>query len=402
MLRPLVSVFAVEDTAVQVVWRALPAPEVCLRAGEQAVTVTAPPPAMLHRRGMAPRPLVGRRGRSFSPVGGPGGAVIDGLKPATEYELVVEMPGGEEWVAQRFTTLEPPPGPLLCKFATVNDIHFGEHWFGYLKTIEEPHPLPPGFSNYSFRCTRAALDEALEWGAEAIVVKGDLTNNSQPNEFREIGEVLASLPVPVEVILGNHDARDAEYPARVWLAEHGIVVPDEPWARELPGVRLVMGHTEAFRHKGGHIDARQREQLVALTAGAGPAFVAIHHQLDRWTFSNIYPPGVPGPEANAFLDALASAHPNTYVATGHTHRHRRHTHGPVVVAEVGSTKDYPGTWAGYAVHEGGIRQVIRRIAEPSAIAWTEATAFALFGLWGLWSPGPRSERCFSHTWPEPA
>ena len=71
-------------------------------------------------------------------------AVIDGLKPATDYELVVETPQGEGWVAQRFTTLEPPPGPLLCKFATINDIHFGEHWFGYLKTIEEPHPLGTG------------------------------------------------------------------------------------------------------------------------------------------------------------------------------------------------------------------------------------------------------------------
>jgi len=401
--RPLISVFAVEDTAAQVVWRALPGPHVCLSAGDRSTSVTAPPPAMLHRRGTPDRPLARARRPEFPLFGGPGAAVIEGLEPSTTYDLVVATPDGQESVADRFTTLAPPPGRLLCRFATVNDIHLGEHRFGLLKSIEETHPLPPGLNGYSHRCVRAALDEALAWGAEAIVVKGDLTRDAEPVEFREVGALLGALPVPVEVILGNHDARDAHYPARRWLAEYGIEVPDQPWARDLPGIRLVMGHTEVFREKGGHVSGQQRQQLAALAAGApGAAFVAIHHQLHRWRFANIYPPGVPGPEANALLDALAAANPRTLVATGHTHRHRRHSHGPLVVAEVGSTKDYPGTWAGYAVHEGGIRQVIRRVAAPDAIAWTESTATALLGLWGLWSPGPRAERCFSHRWPAAA
>jgi hypothetical protein len=87
------------------------------------------------------------------------------------------------------------------------------------------------------------------------------------------------------------------------------------------------------------------------------------------------------------------------MSSGHTHRHRRHHHGPIVVTETGSTKDYPGTWTGYAVHEGGIRQVTRRVTEPDAIAWTEHTRWAMAGWWGEWSPGPRSHRCFTHVWP---
>ena len=42
-----------------------------------------------------------------------------------------------------------------------------------------------------------------------------------------------------------------------------------------------------------------------------------------------------------------------------------------MVTEVGSTKDHPGTWAGYLVYEGGIVQTVRRIMDPTALAWTE-------------------------------
>jgi hypothetical protein len=128
-------------------------------------------------------------------------------------------------------------------------------------------------------------------------------------------------------------------------------------------------------------------------------FVAVHHQPQRWRVPNQYPPGIPGPAAGALLDALAAANPATVLSSGHTHRHRLHRHGPLVASEVGSTKDYPGTWAGYAVHEGGIRQVVRRIAAPEAIGWTEATYRALAGVWGWWAPGTPADRCFTHCWP---
>ena len=70
---------------------------------------------------------------------------------------------------------------------------------------------------------------------------------------------------------------------------------------------------------------------------------------------------------------MGGANPATLVTTGHTHRHRRRRHGPVVVTEVGSVKDHPGTWAGYLVYEGGIVQTVRRIMDPTALAWTERT-----------------------------
>ena len=124
--RALISVFAVEDTTAQVVWRALPAAQVSLRAGDREVQVTATPPAWLRRRGCPPRRLANRS----DAVGGPGAVVIDGLRPDTPYHLTIGGPGLKTRVAARFRTLPSPPGRLLCRFATVNDIHIGEAHFG--------------------------------------------------------------------------------------------------------------------------------------------------------------------------------------------------------------------------------------------------------------------------------
>ena len=100
------------------------------------------------------------------------------------------------------------------------------------------------------------------------------------------------------------------------------------------------------------------------------------------------------------MAGLAAANPATFVSAGHSHRNRRHRHSSLAVSEIGATMHYPGTWAGYAVHEGGIRQVVRRVAAPDAIEWTERTRRALLGLWAPWAAGSIGQRCFSHSWPE--
>ena len=67
---------------------------------------------------------------------------------------------------------------------------------------------------------------------------------------------------------------------------------------------------------------------------------------------------------------------------------------------MGSTKDYPGQWAGYSVYEGGIRQAVFRVATDAAIAWTEMTRRAMAGVWGWWSPGRLADRCWTLEWPD--
>lgn len=378
-------------------WRALPAPWVRFEIGEQAHEVHAAPPAMLRRRGRRPVPLRIPPGA----MGGPGAITITGLSPTTSYDLTVTGPGLARQVVERIMTLPAPPGARLDSFATINDLHLGEPGFGARHEIEDAWPLPPGHRPYSWRCLDGAVDEAIHWGAQALAVKGDMTANGVASEFHEVGEVLGRVRVPVMATFGNHEFHDLETDGRPILDHYGLHVPREAWAVDRPGIRLVFALTARPGERSGVVDDRQRAQLVALAAGApGAAFIVLHHQLQRRRWPTEYPPGIGGRQAEAFLDELAEANPATLVASGHTHRHRRRHHGPVQVVEVGSTKDYPGTWTGYAVHEGGIRQVVRRIEAPDVIAWTESTARAVGGIWGRWSPGQRRDRCFTHPWPQ--
>jgi len=365
------AVFAVEDTTAQVCWAELPEGTV-LQAGDAAVTVAA--------------------------GGRPGAAVLEDLPPATGLDLTMHPPGGDPHPVESFRTLAPPPGELLCRFATVNDLHVGEKHFGLLRTIREKPQ--DGRDPYPLRCARAALSEALAWGAEVIVVKGDLTYQGRPKQWDAIARLLGSVPVPVEAMLGNHDVVRRAVAGRATLASHGIPLVEEAGSRDLPGIRLALADTAVRGKNGGRVGAYQRRRLTDLLASApGPAFLAMHHYPQRFQYPTAYPRGIPGDEARALLDAVAAANPATLVSAGHSHRNRRHRHATLAVSEIGATMHYPGTWAGYAVHEGGIRQVVRRVAAPDAIEWTERTRRGLLGLWAPWAAGTIGQRCFSHTWP---
>jgi hypothetical protein len=112
------------------------------------------------------------------------------------------------------------------------------------------------------------------------------------------------------------------------------------------------------------------------------------------------PPSISWRDSVSLTAKLAAANPATLLIAGHTHRNRRYRVGGVTVAEVGSPKDYPGQWAGYAVYEGAIRQVVRRVERPDAIAWNQMSGRALGGIWGWWSPGRMADRCWTLEWPD--
>lgn len=399
MLAGALSVFAVEDRSVQLAWGWLPGAGVTVEVGGTSVDLPDPPPAVLRRRGRRPR-IVGR-----GPVG-PGAVTIDGLDSSTTYDVTVSAPGRPRRRIGRVTTLAPPPGRLTARFATVNDTHLGERAFGAWATMTDVIPLPQDLAPHPERCARAAIAEAAAWGATMIVAKGDLTRDSEPVEFNEVGRMLADSPVPVEVILGNHDVRHrVDGPAI--LARHGITVASRATAVDLPGVRIILAHTPLPTERRGRIGRPEIDRIARLAADAppqgggrrpGPVVVALHHAPQATPVATFYPPGLYAGESRRFTAALHEANPTILIVAGHTHRNRRYRVGGIAVSEIGSTKDYPGQWAGYAVHEGGIRQVIRRIAAPEAIAWTESSRRALFGLWGLWSPSTLRQRCWVHPW----
>lgn len=364
-------VFAVEDTAVQVSWGALGPGPVRLHAQDSTVDVVAD--------------------------GRPGAVVIAPLRPDAPVHIDLRgegVPGRHLSLTAR--TLAPPPGEELYRFATLSDVHAGATTFGYLHTIADPDVLDP----HPLRCTRAALREAVAWGAEQVVVKGDLVDQGHPAAWDAVSEVLASSTVPVHLLPGNHETKHRRtIEPEVAAAAHGLRVVRGLSAQDVPGLRLLLVDTARVDDDRGRLDHVVDELCrLAWRSGTG-VVVAMHHHVQRSPVPAGWPLGIPRAEAMRALDRIAAANPATLLTSGHVHRNRRWQHGPLVLTTVGSVKDYPGAWAGYVVHEGGIRQVVRRVAAPDAIRWTERTGDAMLGGYRHWTPGRLDARCFSWTWP---
>jgi hypothetical protein len=155
----------------------------------------------------------------------------------------------------------------------------------------------------------------------------------------------------------------------------------------MPGVRGVLADTTVLESDKGRIAHLASDIARVAARSSGGVLVAMHHYPQRFRWPTFVPSGIPGPESGRFLRSLAAANPSSLVATGHSHRHRRYERFGVTITEVGSTKDFPGSWTGYAVYEGGIRQVVRRVSDPTCLPFLDRTTRAAGGLWGRWSPG---------------
>jgi len=357
-------VFAVEDGSVQLAWASL-------GPGRHLVSVG---------------PVEGEVD------GGAGTWTATGLSPATTYEVRVD---GQS--AGTATTLAALAGPERCRIATVSDCHVGEPGFGFLLAMKEPAGVEP----FAVRCLRAATSAAMAWGAQLLVVKGDLTQQAQAAELDTALALLAGLPIPVVVAPGNHEVkrRATDWAAAARNAGLVAVDPTEPHIVDLPGLRVVVGDTTIrHQHHGTLAGGRAGAFLDAIASADRPALLCLHHQLEPHRYHDVWPPGIPGSEAVPFLDRLAEAAPRTWVTTGHTHRNRGRRHGPVTVTEVGSTKDFPGTWAGYAVHDDGMGQTSFHVTGEGADAWLDRTRKAAARTWGFWSPGTLEDRCRTTTW----
>jgi predicted phosphodiesterase len=355
-------VFAVEPDAIQLSWGALGPGEVTVRCGDQAVTVDAD--------------------------GGPGTLDLLDLTPGTEPRIDV---GGHRLTAR--TPLHPP-GDELFRFMTLSDMHLGQTTFGLLTTMGEDEPDEV----HTLRCTRAAVADGKDWGAQHLVLKGDLVNRGTEDEYDIVAKVLAEAGLPADAVPGNHEVKPyRELDPTEGFVRVGLTAPEPIRALDLPGLRLVLVDStilgtnrpslhEATRRMGEVVDGR-------------PAMVVLHHHLLRAPVPMVWPPGVPSGQAKPFVAAVAAASPAALVVSGHTHRHRKRTRGHVHLVETGSPKDYPGTWTGYVVHEGGVRQVVRRVSHAGTHGWLEFSRLAALGLWQHNSPGLLAHRNFTVAWP---
>ncbi len=310
----------------------------------------------------------------------------EGLEPGREHDLDGTV----------VRTLDRPGGELLARFATVNDVHFGEVECGLLEGFpgSVTFRAEPGDDPYPEVMNRGAIADIAAIEPMAVVAKGDLTADGKQEEYDAFlaayGTAFGSRLVHVR---GNHDAMS------------GLELAAWPAQRvDLPGARLAVLDTVVPGRDGGRLLPAQLQWLDDEAADADRASERLivfghHHPWDPESAHRDEAYFGINPSDSERLLAIVARHPSVvgYFA-GHTHRNRvRHlaVTGPVPIVEVACTKDFPGTWAEYRVYEGGTLQVHRRISSPDALAWAEKTRAMFGGLYPAYAFGSVADRCFA-------
>ncbi len=153
---------------------------------------------------------------------------------------------------------------------------------------------------------------------DLLLLSGDLTEFGDAASYARLAEMLADLPFPVHLMVGNHDDRAAlraTFPATP--LEQGFV----QYVLPLPGLRLIALDTlEPGRHGGAFCEARAKWLSDQLDADpVTPVVIAMHH-----------PPFVSGLDwldgsAEAawiarFIGAIAGRPQVRAILAGHLHR----------------------------------------------------------------------------------
>ncbi len=310
------------------------------------------------------------------------------LSPDTDYDLH----------GAQVHTLRRPPGQLLCRLATVNDVHFGETECGRIDDHPEG-PIQrslPGEAPYPETMNRGAISEIAAIDPVAVIVKGDLSQDGQPQEWEAFEtHYRGAFGDRLAVVRGNHDAYKLQsgYAGDQWI--------------ELPGVSIALLDTVIPGQTTGTLSS---EQLAWLDDHAGaadrPVIVMGHHQ--QWIgTSNDNGSRGEGyfglhPDASDAMAEVVRRRASIIAYTaGHTHRHRVRpmTHADGVPSiEIGCVKDFPGTWAEYRVYEGGVTQVVHRISTPDALVWSERcrSLYRDFGIdYESYALGRLEDRCLN-------
>ncbi len=291
-------------------------------------------------------------------------------------------------------TLVRPSGELLCRFATANDVHFGEEEAGRIDDDpggpiqradldEEPYPET---------MNRAAVDEIDEIDPVAVFVKGDLSVDGRPEEWAAFEHCYrAAFGNRLHVVRGNHDAYRGQ-----------VAYSGDHWV-ELPGVAVALMDTVIPERTTGGLRTDQLEWLDAHAALARtPVVVMGHHQ--QWIgagsarrsddYFGLHPDS-----SDALAAVIERRRSIVAYTAGHTHRHRRRTlEGGVPSIEIGCVKDFPGTWAEYRVYEGGLMQVVHRVSSLAALRWSERCRhlYSDFGVdYETYALGRLEDRCFT-------
>lgn len=303
------------------------------------------------------------------------------------------LAGGQEYtfLGVEVRTLVRPPGELLCRFATANDVHFGELECGRLDdNIDGPiQRADPGDEPYPEMMNRGAVAEMLAIDPAAVIVKGDLTLDGADDEYTAFLRVYGVLGNRLHHVRGNHDS----YHRQTYASGDQRI--------EVPGATIALLDTAIPGETTGRLTADQLDWLDAVAAEAvGPALVMGHHQ--QWIGGKRSADyfGLDPDSSDGLAELVARRTSVVGYFSGHTHRNRvRPMSGTGVASvEVACVKDFPGSWAEYRVYDGGVMQVHHRVSTPEALAWSERCRYLYrdFGIdYATYALGSLTDRCFT-------
>lgn len=184
--------------------------------------------------------------------------------------------------------------------------------------LSDPHLNPS--RPHKARALKAAVAylNALPMRPDAVVISGDLADNGQPEEYALLRELLAPFPMPVFVLPGNHDCREAVLNA---FGEQGqSPLPGfVQYAVNLGALRLLALDTLIPEQGAGRLDEvrlRWLEERLNETPHT-PTLVFLHHPP---MMSGLQVMDSIGLEGTAALRQIISRHPQVErMLAGHTH-----------------------------------------------------------------------------------
>ncbi|AQH06244.1 hypothetical protein A9R05_45495 (plasmid) [Burkholderia sp. KK1] len=125
---------------------------------------------------------------------------------------------------------------------------------------------------------RACLDDMLAEHADAarLIITGDLIQLRHLGAYRLLAEALAEVPIPVRLLVGNHDDREALVDSFPELQFSGAFVQ---YAEQFEGYQLI--YLDTLADDGKHFGQLSAERLAwldaTLGASEGPALLFMHH-----------------------------------------------------------------------------------------------------------------------------
>jgi 3',5'-cyclic AMP phosphodiesterase CpdA len=191
--------------------------------------------------------------------------------------------------------------------------------------ITDMHIKPEGALAYRRVDTAGFLARAvdhilhLDPRPDVVLATGDLVDRGTAEEYQRLRHLLAPLPMPVYLIPGNHDDREAmrrEFADQSYMPRDGFiqyVIDDGP-------VRLIALDTLLPGSGGGIMDAERIAWLDARLAEARtkPTLIFMHHPPFKTGIAYMDTIGLDG--ADALAEVVRRHSHVERVACGHVHR----------------------------------------------------------------------------------